>query len=458
LGGIGNLNSNAYCKENKIGMRNLIVIIQNEFRHFARNSFKTVSLILFIGAAVYGLQNGYGLLKKHRAEISSIKTKNAETVQRISGWFDEGKTSPDDRPWIDVSTPFWAIWNAPATAVKSPSTLMPFTIGQTEQFGNYKQVTNWSSTFDSDLAEEIANPERLTTGTLDFSFVVLYLLPVLVIVLLFNIGGLEKDLGFDRLIQVTHISQRKWLLARFAFYFFALIIVLLTLMLPYAILTGAFQNEFGTFIKLFSYVAFYMLLWFVVFYFINLSGKGSANQALKMVAVWLLFCIVLPGSIHQIASLKYPASYMTDYINAKRDETYKLWDLPTDSVRNRLLVLYPELAKTKHGKDTIADKDIIDNSSSGLVNELMKNTALAIENNSDDKNRFIQKTYWINPVGFFQNKINALANNDYYAYKQFRNNIQSKIDKKVNAILFDCWNKKTVNKEKYLRYVENFNK
>lgn len=439
-------------------MRNLIVIIQNEFRHFARSPFKTVSLILFIGAAVYGLQNGYGLFRKHNTKIAAIKTKNTESVQKIAGWFDEGKTSPDGRPWIDVSTPFWAIWNAPATAVKAPSALVPFTIGQAEQFGYYKQVSNWSSTFDSDLVEEIANPERLATGTLDFSFVVLYLFPVLLIVLLFNIGGLEKDLGFDRLIQVNTNSQKKWLLARFAFYFLTLIIVLLVLMLPYAILTGAFQNEFGTFIKLFSYIVLYLLLWFSVFYLINLSGKGSANQALKMVAVWLLFCIVLPGSIHQITSLKYPTSYMTDYINANRDETYKLWDLPTDSVRSRLLVLYPKLADTKHGKDTIADKDIIDNSSSGLVNELMKNTALSIENKNENKNRFIRSTYWINPVSFFQNKINTLADNDYYAYRQFRNNIQSMIDKKVNTLLFDCWNKEVVSKEKYLQYVENFNK
>lgn len=250
-------------------------------------------------------------------------------------------------------------------------------------------------------------------------------------------------MGFDRLIQVNNISQRKWLLARFAFYFLALVIVLLALMLPYAILTGTFQNELSTFIELFFYVALYMLLWFVVFNFINLSGKGSANQALKMVAVWLLFCIVLPGIIHQIASLKYPASYMTDYINAKRDETYKLWDLPTDSIRNRLLVLYPELAKTKHGKDTIVNKDIIDNSSSGLVNELMKNTALTIENNNENKNQFIQSTYWINPVSFFQNKINTLADNDYYAYRQFRNNIQSKIE--MISQTYDQWKNCIIN-------------
>lgn len=438
-------------------MRNLIVIIQYEYKHLVRNKFKIFSLVLFIGAAVYSLQNGYELFQKHNSEIAAIKTKNAETIKKIEGWFDEGKKGPEDRPWINITTPFWAISNAPSTAVKTPSALMPFSIGQAEQFGYYKQVTNWSTMFDSDLAEEIANPERLATGTLDFSFVILYLLPALVIVLLFNIGGLEKDLGFDRLIRINSISQKKWLLARFAFYFFALIIVLLLLMLPYAILTGTFQNQISTYIKLFFYVCLYMSLWFSAFYFINLSGKGSTNRALKMVSVWLLFCIVLPGAIHQVASLKYPTSYMTDYIDAIREESNKLGELPNDTIRNKLLALYPILKETKHGRDTLIDEEILANSFRALVNDLMKNTALTIENNNKEKNRYIRNTYWINPISFFQNKINSLANNDYYSYKQFRHNIQSIFDKKVNTILLDCWNKEKVNKEKYLLYIEYFN-
>lgn len=437
-------------------MKDFISILQYEFRHFARSSFKTVSLVLFVAAAVYGLQNGYDLFRKQQVEIAGIQAENDEKTNEVANQLEKGEISPEGAPWINLTTPFWAIWKAPTTAVKPPSPLMPYAIGQAEQFGYYKSVTTWSSTFDSDLAEEIANPERLTTGTLDFSFAVLYLLPILAIILLFNIGGLEKDLRFDQLVQVNNRSRKKWLLARFAFYFLLLIGVLLLLMLPYAAITGALKDEFSAFMELVSYTVFYVLIWFVIFYFVNLSKRGSASQALKMVAVWLLLCIVLPGSIHQVASLKYPTSYMTDYIDANRDETYKLWDLPTDSIRSRLLVLYPELSKTKQGKDALTNEEIINDSSSGLVNELMKNTARTIESRNERKNRFIRSTYVFNPVGFFQNKLNAVARSDYYAYSQFRADIQSMIDRKVHTLLFDSWNEETVTKERYLQYVKHF--
>lgn len=434
-------------------MKQLFSIIQFEFRHFTRSPFKIASLILFIGSAVYGLQNGYTLLDRQNAEIETIQAKNKETIAEVTGWYDAGKKGPDDKPWIDVTTPMRAIWYAPASVLKVPSPLMPFSIGQAEQFGYYKQVTNGSSTFDADLAEEIANPERLAIGTLDFSFVILYLLPVLAIILLFNIGGLERDLGFDQLIKVNHSSSRKWLLARFGFYFLLITGSLLILMLVYAVRANALS---GTFILLYLLIVLYTLLWFAAFYFINLKGKGSANQAIKMASLWLLFCVIIPGGVHQLGSLKYPGNYMTDYLDASRDETYKLYDLSADTVKQRLLAAYPDLTETQYAKDTVANKGIIGNSESGLINKLMKEAAITVENSNEDKNRFIRNTSWFNPVSWFQNRINALCGTDYYAYRRYRTDIQAVIDKKVELLLHDSWNKETVDKKRFLEYVNAF--
>ena len=64
----------------------------------------------------------------------------------------------------------------------------------------------------------------------------------------------------------------------------------------------------------------------------------------------------------------------------------------------------------------------------------------------------------LNPVIFFQNKLNDIAKTDYYAYKRYRNSIQQVIDKKINLIMFDTWNEVIVDKECYIKYVENLKK
>ncbi|AIM39045.1 hypothetical protein KO02_21925 [Sphingobacterium sp. ML3W] len=428
--------------------------IKFEILHFSRSRFKVISLFLFLIAAVYGLQSGWELFQKQTRQITAIESKNAQSVRDVLNWYDTQKKGPEEKYWIDITTPYWASMYAPITVLKKPSTLLPFSIGQTEQYGYYKNVNIRSSVFDADLAEEISNPERLSVGTLDFGFVVIYLLPLLIIILLFNVGGLEKDLDFYRLIEVQQGASSRWLIARYAFYYGLLGLLLLLVALPYAYMSGALYQQAFQFFLLPILLYGYMLLWFVIYYLVNREGKGSASQAIKMVSVWVMLSVILPGSIHQFASLKYPMTYLTDFLEANRDELYKLQDTPPEKVTQNLFTAYPELAKTKSAmEDSIPDKNIIGNSLDALINISSKQAAKREEKYNETKNGFIKSTYLINPVLFFQNTLNALCGTDYYAYQQFRSEIQTAIDKKAGTLLFDTWNKEVINKENYLKYL-----
>jgi len=438
-------------------MKQFITTLQFEARHFVKSPFKIISLMLFIGAAIYGLQNGYVLYQKQHEEIQKIQLKDQTTIEEVTSWYDAGQKGPADKPWIDVTTPSWAMRQAPTSVVKDPSLLMPFSIGQAEQFGFYKQVAPGSSVFDADLAAEIANPERLALGTLDFSFVFLYMLPVLAIVLLFNIGGLERDLGFDRLIEVNISSSRRWLAARFGFYYLMVAGVLLALMLVYGGITGALLAMPVNFLSVYLLLISYTFAWFVVFYLINSEGSGSSGQAIQMASLWLLFCVLIPGGLHQYASLKHPANYMTDYLDASREESYALYELPHDSIKRKLVAAYPELAETAHGQDSLTRQAIIYSSFSGLTSKLMKAVALEVEESNASKNQLIRSLSWLSPVTWYHNQINHLSETDYDAYREYRADIQSTIDKKVSQLLIDSWDEEVIDKEKFLKYAEAFN-
>ncbi len=436
-------------------MTRYIEIARSEFIHLVRSPFKTISLILFGLAVIYGCQNGYELLKTHNKEIISIQANNDKSIANMILQYEKIEQGIIEKPRRDPTIPYWAIWNTPSHAFKYPSPMIVFSLGQSEQYGYYKRVTCWSTIFDSDLAEEIANPERIAIGTLDFNFVLIYLTPVLIIILLFNIGGLEKDLRFDNLIYLNNISKERWLLVRFIFYYFLTFILLFILIMPYALFSGVLQSASIQFINLLLIISLYLLIWFTTFYFINVSGNGSSNQAVKMISVWLTFCIIVPGALHQISSLKYPTNYMTDYLDVSRDQENKIFELPPETLRSELLKRFPSLQTTLYATDTSLNKGIINRSLSGLVNFLNKDVARTIEWSSEKKNKFIKRFSWLNPVIFFQNEINALTDTDYYAYKRYRSNIQEMIDKKINLILEDTWNKVTVDKEKYIKYVES---
>ena len=437
-------------------MKSYIRVTQTEIIHLLRSPFKTTSILLFVIAIIFGSQNGYQLFKTHNKQIISISSKNTNSIEDMLFTYQGIENGTLEKPRRDPTIPYWAIWNVPSHAFKHPSPMMTFSLGQAEQYGYYKRVTNWSTTYDSDLAEEIANPERLAIGTLDFNFVFTYLSPILLIILLFNIGGLEKDLKFDNLIYSSKISKKGWILARFLFYYLLVIALIFILTIPYALLAGVFESHTVQYVNFFLLILLYLVLWFTIFYFVNLSGKGSSDQALKMISIWMVLCIIIPGTVHQITSLKYPTNYMTDHLDVSRELSNNIFNLPEDDLKKGLLEEYPFLKSTLHATDTSINVATINRSVSGLINSLNKNVSISIEFSSKKKNKFIKSFSKINPVTTFQNEINAIAETDFYAYKDYRTRIQDMIDKKIELILEDTWNNVTVDENRYAEYVKIF--
>ena len=437
-------------------MSKYLNISKFEYFHLVNAPYKIISILLYAISIFYGCQTGYDLFKKHNIEIKSIENKNLDFENKMLVQYDELEQGLIEKPRRDPTVPYWAIWNTPSYALKNPSAMIVFSTGQAEQYGYYKKVTNWSTIFDNDLAEEIANPERLALGTLDFGFVLLFLTPILLIILLFNIGGLERDNSFDKLIYLNDISKKAWLATRFSYYFLIVFILICFLLIPYAILSGALKNELTSFFTLLATIFLYVLLWTSVFYLINYWGKGSVDQAIKMISVWVVLSIIMPGLFHQITSIKFSTNYMVDYLDVARDQRYEIFDMSTDTLQKELLMSFPMLKNSTYAQDTTIDKGIVNRSISGLVNVLNKKAAVKIEKENELKNNYVRSTLILNPLMYFENKINEISRTDYYAYRRFRENIQNTIDKKIEFILRDTWNREEVDKERYIGYLQEF--
>ncbi len=426
-----------------------------EWKHFSRNPFKVVALLLFLVAAAYGLHHGASLYHEQTATIDVIKTQAAEERQKYISYFDEGKKGPEDRPWIDLTTPFWAIWYNGIYHFKAPSPALVYSIGQAEQYGFYKRVTFWASPYDSDMTQEIANPERLQTGTLDFAFALLFLLPLLLLILLYNLRSAEAEQGFLPLIEVQAISQNTWLLSRVAFYVALLFVAIAALLVYGAFLTPVFSSAPAAFGRMLLFSSFYLLFWSVIFYFIIRSGKSIMGNALNMAGVWLVFVFLIPGLVHQWVSIKKPANLMTEFIDATRDEQEKLFNQPDSVIQAQLDALFPEIVDSPVARDSTKRNLAMNRSSSALANELKKSSIGVIEADNQTKNELIRSTYWFNPIAFFQNQLNAISESHYDHYQHYRDQIQRLIDKQIRTMVLDTWNGVKVDKEQFLHYNKN---
>jgi ABC-2 type transport system permease protein len=423
-----------------------------EFKHFRKHKSKVLAYLLFVLACGYALYNGASLQRKQEETILRIAQQQAESQTKTLGWFDEGKTGPEDRPWIDVTDPFWAVWAIQTTVIKQPSPLLPLGIGQAEQYAYYKQVSTWSSTYDNDMVEEMANPERLVNGNIDFSFLVIYLLPILLIILTYNIYGFEQDSNFDKLVHVQAGGTRSWILLRLGFYLLLVMATVGAIISVTAVANGAWTDHASQVGALLVLSASYMLFWAAVSYLMIVSSKGSSAIAFKMISIWLTLCVLIPGAVHQYASIQYPVNYMTDFLDASRKDAYEVYEMAPDTLSQKLREIYPDLAQTQHGQDSSIDEGIVGNTLAGIINQMIKDANGKIEQLNDAKNGFIASSYWLNPVSFIQNKWNNITATDYDAYRDYRASVQAGIDQKIRLLIFECWNKKKVDKAAYLDY------
>jgi ABC-2 type transport system permease protein len=437
---------------------NSISIFLYEWKHFIRSPFKILAILFFVLAGIYGLHNGANLYQKQKAEITKIKQKVIEQQEKILAYYNKGEKSPKDRPWIDLTNPFWAIWSLTTYHFKTPSPAIVYSMGQAEQYGFYKSISVNSSPYDADMAEEISNPERLQTGTLDFSFVVIFLLPLLLLILLYNIKVGEAEQGFLPLIYVQTGEKNKWLLARVAFYGVLLFMISFALLLYGAMLTRVFESQSKTFFQIGFWILLYLLFWILINYLILLKSKTIVANILQMVGVWLIFAFIIPASVHQWVSIEKPTNLMIDMIDVWRNSQEKIFSQPDSVIDQQLYALIPEIQHAEISKDTTRKVMARMYSMSALAQELLKASITAITKENQAKNDLIGSSFWFNPVSFFQNKFNTLSQTHYQDYENYRQGIQTLIDKRIKIMVVDIWKDTKVDKNRYLEYNQIFKK
>ncbi|EDM43977.1 hypothetical protein SCB49_10317 [unidentified eubacterium SCB49] len=437
-------------------MRSLNIFIL-EWKHFVRSPFKIVALLLFIIASIYGLHNGADLYKKQHSEIERINKEIETQKEETLSYYRNNQKGPENRSWIDVTTPFWAIWSTPTYHFKAASPDLVYNIGQTEQYGYYKKIGTTSSPYDPDMAKEIANPERIQSGTLDFSFVVLFLLPLLLLVLLYNIKGQEAEQGFLPLVFVQTGSKNWWIASRTAFYTLLLLLTLFGLMLYGAMLTQVFDAE-TAFFKIFAYITIYLLIWVFVYFLILKNGKNTVSNTLQMIGVWLLFAFIIPAAVQQWVSIEKPANLMIDYIDVKRDKTEEIYGQDSDITDAQLFSLYPTLQESVIAKDSVRINNARRRSIRAILNVEMKTATDNLEKDNQAKNELIANTFWFNPISFFQNKLNTLTKTHYNDYQNYRDEIQNLVDKRLETMVLDIWNDVKINELKFIEYTNKLSK
>lgn len=190
---------------------------------------------------------------------------------------------------------------------------------------------------------DLINPMRQQVGNLDMSFLIIFLFPLIIIALNFNILSQEEESGTWKMITIQAKSAFNFLIAklfiRLIFIVFALTILFLVAKIVMHI---PWSTNFFTLIAM-SYL--YILFWFALCLFVILLRKSSSTNAIVLLASWLLLVVFIPALVSNYISSKYPVNEAFSMVIKQRDAYHQKWDTDKEETLKRFYKRYPHLEK-----------------------------------------------------------------------------------------------------------------
>tara|TARA_B100000497_G_C7692479_1_gene421521 strand:+ start:1831 stop:3135 length:1305 start_codon:yes stop_codon:yes gene_type:complete len=211
------------------------------------------------------------------------------------------------------------------------------------------QLVNIRNLEEQKNTSELVNPYYQLLGNMDFSFVLIYLFPLIIIAICFNLFSEEKESGTWQL--VSSQSQKPFRIIR-AKILIRLVSVLLVLLLLFLIATVylsiPLDKVYGAFVL--SSIL-YILFWFVAVWFVINLDKSSNENALILLSSWINLTIVIPAALNNVVENLYPIPEAYETTIDGRDGYHNKWDQPKEPTILKFKEHYPQFSKYEHPED-----------------------------------------------------------------------------------------------------------
>lgn len=300
----------------------LQVIIKHEIRLLLRNKVLVYLFTIIFFMLLSSLWIGSSMYHKQLNTIQKIKDYDTEITDSLQQRIARIESNHMVYPGFIWDDPTFAYNTArnegPQFAVKQPFPLQALSIGQSDIQPFYYKVNITKKqylTYDG----EIENSFLQFIGNFDFSFVVIYLFPLLIIVFTYNVLSSEKEQGTWVLLKTSNQS-----LARLISFRIGIRYVLFTLFFWLIVTTFLMGLIGGQFFRtpnwwwMVACVSGYFAFWFALSLLINSFSMGSTVNAMTLIFIWLFTGIIVPGILQIGLNKVYPIPSRITMVNEER--------------------------------------------------------------------------------------------------------------------------------------------
>lgn len=405
------------------------------FARILRHEWRTLSSEATIWALVgiFAVSIGYGTLNGARwvgFQQQAIAEAEREERERVAGH--EAHILRINRGDVTVS-PFADPRNPEAVgrrlggryAIMPPAPLAALSIGQSDLLPYYfKMTTDSKETVTA--GAELENPQRLLVGRFDLAFVLIYLYPLLILAISYNLLSAEKEQGTLALALSQPVSTATLALAKVTLRCLVFLALIVTLALIALVVAGVGLTSADAAQRLplwLGAVVAYGVFWFALAVAVAALGWPSATNAMTLASLWLGFVVLLPSLFNLLATTLYPVPSRVEMIQTVREASDD-----ANEQGSRLLSKYyedhPELAEGG-AEQAMNDFNVIRVAVNADVEQRVRPVLQQYENQILSQQNMIDRLRFLSPAILMQDALNDISGTGIARHRHFMHQVSA---------------------------------
>lgn len=387
-------------------------ILRYDWRQLARSKNLKIISVLALVLGAYAIFYGKNQLNRQWDTIRTLEQDEKARLDSLHSWASlDTNVVGNKAKWEKATDPY--LVNVPEGyrwAIHYPTPTAALSLGMRDLYPFYMDV--WGRAIHRHIYQtEIHNPQKLQAGHFDLSFVMVYLLPLLLIALSYNLLSSEKEQGTLALLLSQPIQLSQIILAKLCLRFLISVVFVLIISLIAGLMASLSFSDtlFWTGLSL-----AYGLFWVSIIFVVVSWHKTSAFNAVALLASWLLLVLVLPALAQQLISLWKPIDRSRlEYL--VRDEYSQ--ERPDSVVMKQYYAWYPERTNTDTSsswhftRTYYARNEQLDSTLAPYV----KNYEAQIKSQES----VVKTLNWVLPAANAQDGFNILAATDAAAHRNY---------------------------------------
>ncbi|UOQ70224.1 ABC transporter permease [Hymenobacter cellulosilyticus] len=387
-------------------MRVFRILFSYEWRHFRAAKGLVLLCSLLLATGLYSIYYGTTEIERQRQHLATLPELTRRNVEELQVKF-PGPADAGDIGYYHTTF-----------AVHHPDAWAALSLGLRDVNPSYVKL-RLLGLHNQLYAADNTNPMKTLSGNFDLAFVLVYLLPLLIIALSFNLLSAEREEGILTLLLAQPIRPATVIGAKLAFRT-ALVLGLAGLLSVVGMGWAQVPLD-GRVLSWLALTTLYCLFWFGVVLVVTALHRSSAVNAVALLGAWLLLVVLVPSLLNLGVAAARPVPQGIELTIKQREEIHAGWDRPKTQTMNRFFALYPQWRDTATIRERFVWRWYY--AFQHLGDQAVAREAAAYATGLQQRYDLVEKLNLLSPAINAQSSLNALAGSDLPTHLAFQRSV-----------------------------------